>query len=64
MSLKGDLSGVIEDFIPDMTTYIKQPFHIEAIDNIAFDSIETAVDTVDKAIRNKNRLRDTVYLAI
>jgi hypothetical protein len=49
---------------PDMTTFIKQPFHIEAIDSIAFDSIETAIDTVDKAIRSKNRLPDTVYMAI
>lgn len=49
---------------PDMTTFIKHPFHIEAINSIAFDSVETAVETVDKAIRSKNRLPDTVYMAI
>jgi hypothetical protein len=34
------------------------------MDSIAFDFIETAGCTVDKAIRSKNRLPDTVYMAI
>ena len=53
-----------EYVFPNMADFIHQPFHIEATGNIGFDSIETAVETVDNAIRNTKRSEDIKYLAI
>jgi hypothetical protein len=55
---------VYEYIFPNMADFIKQPFHIEASGNIGFDSIETAVETVDEAIRNAKRSENIRYLAI
>jgi len=55
---------IIRQIFPNLQDYIKQPFHIEALDSIAFDTIESAVETVDKAIRNRKTLQDVVYMAI
>ncbi len=53
-----------EYIFPNMADFIRQPFHIEATGNIGFDSIETAVETVDEAIRNSKRAENIRYLAI
>jgi hypothetical protein len=50
---------------PNMQRYIKQPFLLDNAENsIAYDSLDSAVDTVRKAIRNKEKLPDIRYFAI
>ncbi len=49
---------------PNMQSFIRQPFQIEEHGSIAFDTLENAVSTVQKAISVKEKLPDTRYCAI
>lgn len=50
---------------PNMQQYIRQPFVMDSAENsIAYESLDTAVETVRKAIRNKVKQPDTKYFAI
>ena len=49
---------------PNMQEFIHLPFELETNGSIVFDNIDEAVSVVQKAIKNKDKLRDTKYFAI
>ncbi len=50
---------------PSMQQYIRLPFLLDTAENsIAYDSLDSAVQAVRKAIRNKEKQPDTRYFAI
>lgn len=66
-AMEGNQEAVKEkpfQVFPDITTYIHQPLHIDTNCIIEFDSIETAIETVDYAVRNQKRIDGTTYMAI
>jgi hypothetical protein len=49
---------------PSMNEYIRLPFEIDLTGNIEYENLNEAISTVHKAIKNKEKLPDTKYLAI
>lgn len=49
---------------PSMNEFICQPFQLEDNVSIQFNSLSDAITTVEKAIKNKEKLPDTKYMAI
>ena len=49
---------------PNMQDFIHQKFSINKEDSITFESLDVAAQIVEKAIKNKEKLPDTKYMAI
>ncbi len=49
---------------PSMETYISQPLQLDIEANIQFEDVESAYETIRKAIKNYDRLPDTHYMAL
>lgn len=52
------------EIFPSLNSFIKQPFHMEKEDSIAFDSMDNVVDEVRNRLRTKEKAKNTRYVAL
>lgn len=56
--------GQKKQVFKSLNGFIKQPFHMEKEDSIAFDSLDTVVEEVKTKLRSKEKVKNTRYVAL
>lgn len=62
--IRKDYNGNEKELFPNLTEYIKQPFEMKPEDSIAFNSVDTAVEEIKNALKQKTFQPDIRYLAV
>jgi len=57
-------NGELKQIFPSLNGFIKQPFHIDKDDSIAFESLDTVMDEVRDKVRNIPKSKDRINVAI
>ncbi|MCB0536204.1 MAG: hypothetical protein KDE33_01630 [Bacteroidetes bacterium] len=56
--------GQKKQIFPSLNSFIKQPFHMEKEDSIAFESMDNVVEEVRTKLRAKEKAKNTRYVAL